>query len=225
MIDTEKLIPMVKANAQAVRNAYPVVQSGDVEGVQWEWVYSNVSKVEAYISSESLGLLSHRLRSVATRWAAREREHILGRDTSDLYVYTQSVIRELLRDVFHYEDWQPSPQGGDGMPTGKGVVSWGGDRMAMLADVSQALKSVTQDQWDLLVWHFKYNESYEQISAILGVSPNAIRMRISRAVDRVRETLMGMAPTTPEGADPEYTGSRKVMTNAASRALLSSYTD
>lgn len=220
-IDHEAITPIIRANSGSVRRSYPMVESGDLDGVQWEWVYSNQDKVKAFQDGEAMGLLSHRLKSIATRWAAAEREITLGRDPEDLHMYNIGTVRELLKDVFHHENWQPSPQGGDGMPRGSGVVSQGGDRMAMLGDVSAALKQVPQDQWNVLVWAYKYGYSHEQVAEALEISVDAARKRVDRAVERVRMVLMGIAPSTSEAGDPEYTGRRRAMSNARSRAATS----
>lgn len=224
-IDHDAISPLVKTNSASIRRIYPMVESGDLDGVQWEWVYANPEKVQAFQQGEAMGLLAHRLRSIATRWAAGEREVMLGRDPEDLHMYNIGTVRELLKDVFHHENWQPSPQGGDGMPTGSRVVSHGGDRMAMLGDVSAALRQVPQDQWNVLVWVFKYGYSYEQVAEALEITEQAARKRTDRAVERVRMILMGIAPSTSEAGDPEYTGRRRAMSNAQARAITSSYED
>ena len=225
MIDHDRIAPLVRANSTSVRRSYPMAESGDLDGVQWEWVYSNPDKVKAYQEGDAMGLLSFRLRSVATRWAAAEREVALGRDPEDLHLYNIGTVRELLKDVFHHENWQPAPQGGDGMPRGSSVASRGGDRVAMLGDVSAAVKQVPQDQWNVLIWAFKYGYSYEQIAEALEITVQAARKRVDRAVERVRMVLMGIAPSTSEAGDPEFIGRRRAMSNAQARAITSSYED
>lgn len=225
MIDHDAIAPIVKANSASIRRTYPMVEGGDLDGVQWEWVYSNPDKVKAFQEGEAMGLLSFRLKSVATRWAAGEREVQLGRDPEDLYMYNIATVRELLKDVFHHEHWQSGSQGGDGMPTGSKVVSHGGDRVAMLGDVSAALKQIPQDQWNVLVWVYKYGYSHEQVAETLEISVEAARKRTDRAVERVRMVLMGIAPSTSEAGDPNYVGRRRAMSNAQARAITSSYDD
>lgn len=226
MIDSETLSPIVKSNAGSVRRMYPIVEYGDLEGIQWEWVYSNKEAVQNYLDGNAHGLLSNRLRTIAMRYARSENEIANGREPDDLYVYNQRTVTELLKDVFDYEGWQPyQPNGGDGMPTSKKLVNESGDRMAMLADVSAALKQVPDEQYNLLVWTYKYGYTHAKLASTLEISEEAARMRVSRAVAKVVQVLMGMAPSTSEGADPEYVGTRKVMSNAQSNALTSSYLD
>ena len=226
MIDHEALAPIVQRNAGIARRIYPNAEHGDLQGVQWEWVYENQGKVKNYLSSNSTGLLATRLLTIAQRWAAKERELDLGRDPDDLFVYNARVVGELLKDVFEYEGWQHyEPLGGDGMPVAKALVNCGGDRMAMLADVSSALKSLPEDQYNVLVWTYKYGYNHAKLASVLEISEDASRQRVSRAVRKLSSILMGQAPSTSEGADPDYVGTRRVITSAQARAITSSQWD
>lgn len=222
MIDTETLTPIVKRNAGIVRRYYANAESGDLEGVQWEWIYSNKDQVQKYMDVNAIGLLSNRIRTVAMRYARSENEILSGREPDDLYSYNSRVVSELLKDAFDYEGWQTYSQVGDGLPTAKRLANTTGDRMAMLADVSSAVKQVPEDQYNVLIWHYKYHYTYAQLANVLECTEDAARMRVNRAVQKVVQVLMGQAPSTAEGADPEYTGERKVTTNATARAITSS---
>lgn len=225
MIDTEAVIPLVQQNAGVVRRMYPWIEKDDLEGVQWEWVYSNPGKVKAFLDSGSVGLLSFRLKSVATRYAATETEFAMGRDPDDLHVYNAGTVRELLKDVFEYENWQSSGQVGDGMPTAKRLANTTGDRLAMLADISRVMNQVTSDQYNALVWTYKYGYTHAQLAEVLDISEDAARMRVKRSVDKVVSLLMGHAPTSSDATETPTTGTRKVMTNAQARAITSGYTE
>lgn len=226
MIDHETLAPIVQRNAGVTRRLYPGAENGDLQGVQWEWIYENQEKVKNYLSANSTGLLATRLLTIAQRWAAKERELDLGRDPNDLFVYTPKAVGELLKDVFEHEGWQHyEPLGGDGMPVAKNLANQTGDRMAMLSDVSSALQRLPEDQYNVLVWTYKYGYSHAKLASVLEITEDASRQRVSRAVRRLSNILMGQAPSTSEGADPEYVGTRKVISNAQARAHTSSQWD
>jgi len=226
MIDHETIAPLVQRNAGIIRRQYANAETGDLQGVQWEWVYDNQDKVRNYLTSNATGLLSTRLLTIAKRWAARERELDLGRDPDDLFEYNTKVVSELLKDVFEYEGWQHyEPLGGDGMPVAKGLANQTGDRMAMLADVSRALQQIPEEQYNVLVWVYKYGYSHAKLASVLEITEDASRQRVSRAVRRVSNVLMGQAPSTSEGADPEFIGTRRVISNAQARANTSSQWD
>lgn len=226
MIDHEAIAPMIQRNAGITRRSYPGADLGDLKGVQWEWVYENQDKVNNYLSANSPGLLATRLLTTAQRWAAKERELDLGRDPEDLFIYNPRVVGELLKDVFEHEGWQHyEPNGGDGMPVAKGLANQTGDRQAMLADVSSALQALPTEPYNILVWHFKYGYSHAKLADVLEITEDAARQRVSRAVRKVSQILMGQAPSTSEGADPEYVGTRRVISNAQARAQTSSQWD
>ena len=111
------------------------------------------------------------------------------------------------------------------MPVAKALVNCGGDRMAMLADVSSALKSLPEDQYNVLVWTYKYGYNHAKLASVLEISEDASRQRVSRAVRKLSSILMGQAPSTSEGADPDYVGTRRVITSAQARAITSSQWD
>lgn len=226
MIDTESLMPLVKSLAGSVYRMYPSVDRLDVEGVMWEWVYENPSQVRNYLESDSTGLLGNRLKTVGMRYAARENEIMLGREPDDLHLYNSRTVSELLKDAFDHDGWQNyQPLGGDGMPTAKRLVNESGDRMAMLSDITSALSRIPVDQYNVLVWTYKYGYTNAKLAETLDITENAARMRVNRAVGKVVQILMGQAPSTAEGADPEYTGQRKIVTNATARAITSSQWD
>lgn len=222
MIDTEELTPIIQRNAGTVRRFYPTSEKGDLEGVQWEWAYANPGHVKNYLQAAAQGLLANRLRTVAMRYARAEREVILGRNPEDLQAYNPRAVEELLKDVFDYENWQSSSMVGDGMPTSKRLANTTGDRIASLVDVKATLYKLPENQYNAIVWVFKYGYTYAKLADLLEISENAARKRVSRAVAKIADQLTGSLPSPDEeeeGSTPEYTGSRKVMSNAQARAI------
>lgn len=212
---------IVKKTAKNVHKRFPTLEYGDIEGVGWEYVYSSREAVVRYLSETAEGerYLGYRIRRAMLEWCGREMRAATGFDYRDTYTYTAKVVKELLPDVFVYENWQPAPATHDGMPRGQKLVNEGGDRIAMLADVSRVMKFVSDDQYNILVWRYKYGLSQKEVGDELGCSENAARLREARAIDRMVYALARQEPGDDEDSpQSQTTGSRRVLSNAAARA-------
>lgn len=188
----------------------------DIASELWLWVLEDPARVEAYDTDLQL-LLRKRLTSIGRRFAAKERAQALGYDPEDLAHYSTRTLKELLPDVFDYRDWQSSSMS-DGMPRPKNPVNTGGDRVAMLVDIKVAMERLPEEQYNALVWTFKYHYTAAQLADALEINEEAARKRVQRAVRKLQSLLTDIRPM-------EVPGRRAVMTNAASRALQSGHWD
>lgn len=215
-LDNDTLNPLVESNARIIRSSYPNLNTGDISQEMWMWVYGNQKMVKKYLDQGTDGrkLIGFRLRSIAHRYAAKELAFQNGVDYDDMHVYTTGSLRILLTDVFDYEDWQSHQVVYDDMPKAKAASNMTGDRISMLADVSSGLSRLDEEHYNLLVWVFKYNWSYERLGAYLdGISADAARKRTDRAIGKLRSVLMGIANDT-DSPILECVGNRKAVSNA-----------
>src|SRR6478752_2166790 len=180
----KKLRPIVENNARIVKMAYPQFNTADFSQEMWLWIYGNTKTVKEYFETpDGTKLIGFRLRSIGHRWAAKELAYFNGVDYEDQHVYTTAALRELLSDVFDYEDWQSHQTSYDDMPKAKAQTNMTGDRIAMLADVSRVLPMLEEHHYNVLVWVYKLHWTYEELGAYLdGISPDAARKRTERAV-------------------------------------------
>lgn len=217
---------LVRTTAERAARRFPTLDVEDFEGVGWVYIYSSRESVIKYLTEvpEGKRYLGYRLRRAMLEWSGREMRAATGIDYRDTFTYTTRVVKELLPDVFVHENWQAAPIRHDGMPKSKQLVNEGGDRMAMLADVSRVLRYLTDDQYNLLVWRYKYNLSFKELGEEIGASDNAARLRTVRAIDRLVFALAKQDPGYDEDSpDFDSLGSRPVMTNAASRVKQALY--
>lgn len=214
------VVDVVNDTARSVHKRFPTLYLEDIKNVGWEYVYANKESVEEYLGQTENGLrfIGYRIRRAMLEYCGREMRAATGIDYRDTYTYTAKVVKELLPDVFDHENWQPGPTSHDDMPRAKKLVNETGDRMAMLADISRVVKYVTNDQYNLLVWRYKYSLSYPELGKELDITDNAARLRVDRVIDRLVYALAKVDPGDDDPQDQEVTGGRRILSNAAARA-------
>lgn len=205
------LIDMIERISRSMSRDYEI----DFEDVRSElhlWYLENQDKAQQLLEMDRAGLLDHRLTSIARRFSARERAQLLGYDPSDLAHYNLRAVRDLLPDVFDYNNWQPSGLTGDGQPRAKPLANQGMDRVSMLIDIKEAVSKLPEEQYNVILWVYKYGYTSEQLAAELEITQDAAQKRIQRAVRKVQAMLTEIRPM-------DVPQRRAVLTNAASRAV------
>lgn len=197
MLDHEKLAPLVKKVADSVSRSFPnYIDRDDTESAIYVWLYENKKTVtEIMRDAESWERrLYHLITRAANAHVLKEDAAVNGYSEDDTFLYSADVVKELLTIVWDYEDWQPTGQTGEpGMPRSKKLVNQGFDLPTMLADITSALDRMNEDQYNILVWVYKYHYTHENLAEELEISKEAASKRVSRAVGAVRREL-GLKP-------------------------------
>ena len=205
---TELEYRLAKAAAESVRrNNHGYLDGGDVLGAVYEWMakhYSQVVHLRSDDEDQDAKPLRQELYRAAQRFAYEERLRRTGSQPGDLHFYTSGQVEELLPAVWDYADWHMSSSSGD--------PAEGNHRLAMLIDVSSAVFSLRPHDTALL--HMRYREglTLERIGHELGVTDDAVRLRMQRIVGKVVRAL--------GGEPPWWRANRKVTTNASAAAQL-----
>jgi RNA polymerase sigma factor (sigma-70 family) len=197
-LNNPELVALVRRVAHSTSSSFPAyVTSDDVEQDIWLWVLKNKASVSRVIrDNESWPAMLYSTMAKVAHSSAMTEEAATNRySLDDTYEYSTKVIKTLLESVFDYEDWQPSPGPGNGMPKAKGQANETGDRTAMLADVNRAVVGLPDDQYNLIIWHYKYHKSFPELASILEVTENAARLRLNRAVEAIRRALGKKTPS------------------------------
>lgn len=215
--------PIMDYTTDNVHRRFPTLDRSDMENVGWEYVFGNRQVVHQYLSETEEGrrYLGLRIRRAMIQWCAREMRALTGIDLRDTYTYTTKVVKELMKDVFFHENWQSSQLASDGLPKPKGLVNEGGNYVAMLADVSRVLPQLSDDDYNALVWRYKYFLTHYKLGVELGTSEDAARMRVNRAIDKVTRALN--KEEIEESDEHPHTGARRSLSNAAARARTADY--
>lgn len=211
---------MVTDIAKQVSYKFPrSVLREDIEQEIWIWAYQNLKSITRKILDEPetwIAQVATTMRLQALKIGKEELDAAEGRDMRDHQKYSLNEIRTLLADSFDYEDWQSFAMVSDGQPRSKPLANTTGDRIAGLVDVKSALSNLKDEQYNILVWHYKFGRSLESLAEEYECSAEAARKRVERALKAVQRAL---GPVEQE----EYTGRRTVRSNAAWRAASDNY--
>lgn len=197
MLDHEKLAPLLKNVADSVSRSFPsYIDPEDTLSALYVWAYENRKMINQIMAdAESWERrLYHLITKAANTHVLKEDAAVNGYSEDDTFLYSADVVKELLSVVWDYEDWQSFGLNGEpGMPRSQKLVNQGGDWIAMLCDIKRALKALGDDQYNILVWVYKYHWTHENLAEELEISKEAASKRVSRAVGAVRKEL-GLKP-------------------------------
>lgn len=165
------------------------------EGVVWALTHER--KIEMWREKGKYGenLLRHSVKQACLTLISRERRRIYKLERGDIGYYTTALVREILPDIFHPEDWYSSSQTGDERVSGISRPSEGNTRLAVLMDVSGAYYSLSDtDQVLLAELHADGGMAIQVVAATLEVNEKTIRRREDRALQRIVDRLGGEPP-------------------------------
>jgi DNA-directed RNA polymerase specialized sigma24 family protein len=154
------------------------------------------------------------LRRAGVAFCTREKAEITGYDVDDLYYYSTGQLRELLPLVMDRESWTQAGVVADmGKITGTSDPAHGNSRLAMICDVRSALEACSDQDKELLWTAFGLAVSEPEHALSMGITEDAVRMRIVRALKRLQQRLGGPRPQM------EYHGTRRALSNAQAQAV------
>lgn len=218
------LQPMVKEVARTTARRFPSnILAEDAEQAIWVWAYENKTSISNTILSEPkdwIAMVGTTMRRVAYEYCFNEKAAHDGTEKDDFQKYSYRQVKVLIEDIFDYEDWQSFGSYGDGQPKAKGQANQTGDYVTELIDVKDKVEKLREEQYNAIVWHYKYGYTFEQLAEEYDCSTDAARKRVERAVRAVAKAL---GPKDPEPIDAPQTGRRSVRSNAAWRAVSDNY--
>ena len=160
------------------------------------WALEHWHKIEEWEEQDSLTFkLKRTFNNESQKFAAKERAHRAKSLPSDAFYYTHEVLQELLKDVWAYESWTASSTPRDEFISTSSKPNEGMNREAMLSDVAFGLKKLNEQ--DNLLLNRRFADGGMDIDALAieyGVSDEAIRKRVSRALTKLQERLGGEQP-------------------------------
>jgi hypothetical protein len=193
MMDYSRLTPAVERAASIAVSKFPAhYDISDVKQEIWVWVMERknvVTRILADSDGSDAALIDPMVKA-ANEYLKSEDAAVYGYDEEDQFNFPLDMIKSILEVVFRHEDWQSFAQAAqEGMPRAKSEPATGGNNLASYADVSRAITSLPEDQYNLLVWRYKYNETFEQIGAHVGISRQAAQQRHEGAVSAIQQFL------------------------------------
>lgn len=192
MLDYEFITPAVKKAARVTHSSFPNhYDVSDTEQTLWVWILENKGTV-ARITRDSDGAdtaLTQLLIKAANEYLKSEDAAVYHYHREDVFNYSESLIKKILEVVFRHEDWQSFASALDAQPKAKSDPSEGGNNLASYADVSSALPYLSDDQYNAVVWHYKYGKSQTEVGAEMNLTKRQAQTLLDGAVSAIQKTL------------------------------------
>lgn len=218
-MDVDSIVQQV---ATETKRQFHMVEREDIVQELWLWVAERPHKIEEWDAQGKNGprRLAVALRRRARAYATAEKAVITGYDVADLYWYSTAQLREMLPMALDRDTWsEPGVSTETGKLSRTSAPNEGNNRLAMLCDVRAALETRSEADKELLWTHFGLGLDEDEHALSLGITVEALRTRLHRAVVRLQKALGG---PKPEGL---YVGTRRAVSNAQAVAMTRNQED
>lgn len=217
----EALTPAVDRAAGIASSKFPAHHNiSDVKQEIWVWIMENRNTVTRVLTDPDTGIeaLDGLLLKAASSYLKTEDASVYGYQPEDVFEYSVDLIKSILEVVFRHEDWQSLSQAiGDGMPRQKSEPATAGNNLASYADVSRAVSQLSDDHYNLVLWRYKYEFTWEQVGRELGVTKQAAQQRHETALKALQRSLGQGGLADLRGG---YGGRTEARGNASSQAQV-----
>jgi hypothetical protein len=193
MLNYELLTPAVDRAAEAVTSKFPAHHDiADVKQAMWVWIMENKNTVSRILadSEGTTVAVENLLAKAGNSYLKTEDAATYGYGEEDQFNFSIDLIKSILEVVFRHEDWQSfAIAASDGQPRAKSNPATAGNNLASYADVSRAVAQLSDDQYNLLVWRYKYQYTFDQIGAEQGVTKQTATNRHTSALSAIQKYL------------------------------------
>lgn len=193
MLDWTKLTPAVDRAASAVASNFPAHHDiSDIKQEMWVWIMENKGTITRILgdSEGTVAAVENLLIKAGNAHLKKEEAAVYGYAEEDQFFFSVDLIKSILEVVFTHEDWQSFAQAAqDGMPRSKSEPATSGNNLASYADVSRAITTLPEDQYNTLVWRYKYHYTFTQIGREAGITKQGAENRHRAAVNAIQQAL------------------------------------
>ena len=138
-------------------------------------------------------LIAKSLRNAAKDYCQKQKAHAVGYRVEDNYYYDKELVEVLLPAVIR-KDLNAPALNDLGHSSTKKVASEGGNWFAMVADIDAALDKLTLEQKSIIFLRFGDGCDNKTFAKETGISEDAARMRVNRAINNLVNKLGGKRP-------------------------------
>jgi DNA-directed RNA polymerase specialized sigma24 family protein len=192
MMNYELLTPAVERAAGIAISNFPAHHTlSDVKQEMWVWILENKNTVTRVLESTEFPemVLEPLLVRAANSFLKKEDAQTYGYDEADRFFYSLDLIKSILEVVFDHEDWQSFATALDAMPKGKSDHATAGNNLASYADVSRAVSELPENQYNAIVWKYKYHYTQRAIGEAMGVTTRQAQSLLDGAYSAIRKSL------------------------------------
>jgi RNA polymerase sigma factor (sigma-70 family) len=187
---------MVGTIAYEYSRKFHMCDADDIRQELWVWFLEHPNKVNTWEEidlKQSTKLIARSLRNAAKDYCQREKARAVGYKVEDNYYYDREVVELLLPAVLR-RDLNAPAMTELGFTKAKKVASEGGNWFAMMADIDKALSRLTREQLTIVYLRFGDGCDNASLATELGISEDASRMRVNRAINNLLNFLGGSRP-------------------------------
>ena len=227
VVDTDKYENMVGSIAYEYSRKFHMCDADDIRQELWVWFLEHPNKVNTWEEidlKQSTKLIARSLRNAAKDYCQREKARAVGYKVEDNYYYDREVVELLLPAVLR-RDLNAPAMTELGFTKAKKVASEGGNWFAMMADIDKALNRLTREQLTIVYLRFGDGCDNASLATELGISEDASRMRVNRAVNNLLNFLGGSRPRKERDYTEEEANEQKNADNGSDGDLQDSGLD
>ena len=227
VVDTYKYENMVGTIAYEYSRKFHMCDADDIRQELWVWFLEHPNKVNTWEEidlKQSTKLIARSLRNAAKDYCQREKARAVGYKVEDNYYYDREVVELLLPAVLR-RDLNAPAMTELGFTKAKKVASEGGNWFAMMADIDKALSRLTREQLTIVYLRFGDGCDNASLATELGISEDASRMRVNRAINNLLNFLGGSRPRKERDYTEEEANEQKNADNGSDGDLQDSGLD
>lgn len=192
----EKYDGLVGAIAYEFSRKYKILDVDDVRQELWVWFLEHPNKVKVWEelgNKQSIKLIARSLRNAAKDYCQKQKAQMGGYRVEDNYYYDKELVEALLPAVIRGDLVAPAVVD-LGFISGKKVASEGGNWFAMMADIDWGLEKLTSEQKSIIFLRYGDGCDNKTFAKELGITEDAARMRVNRALNNLINFLGGSKP-------------------------------
>lgn len=215
-MQTAELEPMVEQVTTEIRRQFFMVERADILQELWVWVLEHPKELEEWAEEGKHGerKLHTSLKRYGRAFAIAEKAHNAGYEVTDNYWYSSGELRKILPDVLDRSTWsEPGVRANTGKLSRTSPPAEGNNRLAMLCDIRDALEESSEADRTILWTHYGLQLDIDEHALSLGITTEACRTRVTRAIARLQRRLGGPRP------DAQFVGRRKALSNAQAQSI------
>lgn len=198
--DVDKWSNLVNYTAWILAKRYPMVDREDIVQEIWMWFLTHPNKCAEWATlkpKDESALIGTSIKRAALKYCEKEKAKAFGYDIADVYYYDKSTVEIFLPSVISgdYEIPEGLLVNGDRSARVTKDPSEGNGWLAMRADISRGYDLLSESHKEILAHRFlDESKTYRQLGDQLGISEDATRKRVDRAIKALINKIGGTRP-------------------------------
>ncbi len=198
--EVDKWSNLVNYTAWNLSKRYPMVDREDIVQEIWMWFLTHESKCAEWAElkpKDEAALIGKSINRAALKYCEKEKAKAFGYQVSDLFYYDKTTVEIFLPSVVSGDYEIPEGLITNGDPSARKTKdpSEGNGWLAMRADISRGFDLLPKHHQEILVHRFiDESRTYRQLGDTLGISEDATRKRVDRAIKALINKIGGTRP-------------------------------